>query len=70
MAETDWAGSNEQLTEVEFEEKPYRDKTSAFCEIRKRELGLSQSTDFSRRAGGSEVDFHFSFFFSCVSVSS
>ena len=52
-------GPSEQLAEVE--EKPYHDRTSAFCEIRKMELGLSQSTDFARRAGGSEVEFHFSF---------
>ncbi|KAJ4753949.1 DDB1-and CUL4-associated factor 8 [Rhynchospora pubera] len=55
MAETDRAGPSEERTEVELEEKPYHDRTSAFCEIRKRELGLSRPTDFSRRVGGSEA---------------
>jgi hypothetical protein len=63
MAERDQAGPSEQRADVE--EHLYRHRTSAFCEIRKRELGLSEHTDFSRRIAGSEVVFHpFSFHFS------
>ncbi|KAJ3682808.1 hypothetical protein LUZ60_013035 [Juncus effusus] len=63
MADSDQAGPSEQKGEVEEQEeakekekeKPWRNRTSGFYEIRKREIGGAQPRIFSRRIGGSEA---------------